>query len=68
MRGRSAQGVGWIFMDRQMGRQWKKKERENERPALLAAFLFSSFFPLFFNEQQQIFPKDTGTQFPVRER
>ena len=50
MRGRSAQGVGRICLDRQIGRQWKKKERDNERPALVAAFLFffsSLFFPFF---------------------
>ena len=62
MRGRSAQGVGWICLDRQIGRQWKKKERDNERPALLAAFLFffsSLFFPFFsfFYKQQQLFQK-----------
>ena len=50
-------------MDRQMGRQWKKKERENERPALLAAFLFSSFFPFFSTNSNSFFQKTQELSF-----
>jgi hypothetical protein len=46
-----------------------EEEGKRKRTTGAARRVFVSFlFPPFFNKQQHFFPKDTGTEFPVRER